>query len=290
MYLKEILQWGINCLKDAGIETPRLDAEVLLAYALKKDRIQIYLDNLEIVGKEQESLYTALIEKRASRIPVSYLTGLKEFMSLNFIVNESVLIPRPDTEILVETVCKMGKPGSRILDLGTGSGAIAVSLAKYNEDWRVIATDLSINALLIAKENARINGVIDRIYFIQMNLFDGLCTMNLANTGLFDWVVSNPPYISSGKIPKLPYEISKYEPKLALDGGKDGLDVIKKILSNAYKTLKPNGNLAIEIGYDQKEGVKIIADTIGRYSNYQFIKDYSGVPRVFYCQIKGSDV
>ncbi len=298
MYLKDLLDWGIQSLKNVGIETARLDAEVLLAHVLRKERGQLYIDMQEPVGEEGESRYRSFIGKRIAHTPVTYLTGHKEFMSLDFIVNESVLIPRPDTEVLVETVCKIGKPGSRVLELGTGSGAIAVSLAKYREDWRILATDLSMDALLAAKENARLNGVIDRVFFVQMDLFDALCTMNratpctinCATTGLFDWVVSNPPYVPSEEISGLPYEISMYEPRLALDGGKDGLDVIRKILLDAYKVLKPDGNLAIEIGFGQGESVRVIADEVGRYSNCSIIKDYSGIPRVFYCQIRNSDV
>lgn len=290
MYLKELLQWGIGSLKDAGIETAALDAEVLLAYVLGKNRTQLYLDGQEVVGNEAESIYNTVIGKRVSRVPVSYLTGHKEFMSLDFCVNESVLIPRPDTEILVETICKMGKPGSLVLELGTGSGAIAVSLAKYNEDWGILATDISMNALLVAKENAKINGVSDRVYFAQMDMFDGLRMMNHATPGIFDWVVSNPPYIASGEIYQLSPEIRKYEPKLALDGGLDGLDAIREILSKAFMVLKPDGKLAIEMGYGQRDPVQAIADSVGRYSQYRVVNDYSGTPRVFYCQLSNSDV
>jgi release factor glutamine methyltransferase len=280
MRLKELQQWGIQKLKTANIETARLDAEVLLAHILHKDRFQLYLDTDEAINGDIESQYKALIGKRASRVPVSYLTGHKEFMSLDFIINENVLIPRPETEILVETVCKMGKPESLVLDVGTGSGAIGISLAKYNKDWQILATDVSFEALMVAKTNAGINGVIDRIKFFQMNLFDAL------STGCnFDWIVSNPPYISTEELPRLSAEVSEYEPKLALDGGPDGLEIIRKILLEAYKLLKPDGKLAIEMGYGQSEIIQIIAHEIGKYSDFSIIKDYSGIPRVFYCQI-----
>ena len=145
-----------------------------MAHALKKDRLKLYLDLEEAVDEESELYYRILIGRRSDLMPISYLTGHKEFMSLDFMVNENVLIPRPETEVLVETICRLGKAGSRVLELGTGSGAIAVSLAKYNLDWRIVATDLSMEALLVARENARCNGVIDRVSFLQADLFSGM--------------------------------------------------------------------------------------------------------------------
>jgi release factor glutamine methyltransferase len=328
---KDLLQWAVSfLLRKCNAETPRLDAEVLLAHAMKKDRLQLYLDLEVAVDEESESYYRSLIGKRSACTPVSYLTGHKEFMSLDFMVNEDVLIPRPETEVLVETVCSLGKPGGRILELGTGSGAIAVSLAKYNPDWHIVATDLSFEALMVARENARCHRVIDRICFLQGDLSGGIakskerkvrrrgseeargrvCEVEwrrgsegastrlhasssphiLRNTlshpytpGPFDWVVSNPPYIPTRDLARLPDGIRKYEPVLALDGGADGLDVIRRIIAEAYTVLKPAGRLALEIGYGQSEDVQKIADETGRYSDYFIVKDYSGIPRVFYC-------
>ncbi len=279
MYSKDLLQWAVGKLRKCNTETPRLDAEVLLAYAMGKDRLQLYLAMEETVDAERELSYRILIEKRSAHVPISYLTGHKEFMSLDFTVNESVLIPRPETEILVEAVCKLGEPGSRVLELGTGSGAIAVSLAKYNPDWHILATDLSMEALLVARGNARCHGVIDRISFLQGDLFDAL-----SSQGEFDWVVSNPPYIPAEDMENLPAGVRDYEPLLALDGGRDGLDVIRRIISEAHEMLKPGGRLAIEMGYGQSNDVQGIADKIGEYSHYSMIKDYSGIPRIFCCQ------
>lgn len=316
---KDLLQWAVSfLLRKCKAETPRLDAEVLLAHAMRKDRLQLYLDLEVAVDEESESYYRSLIGKRSACTPVSYLTGRKEFMSLDFMVNEDVLIPRPETEVLVETVCRLGKPGSRILELGTGSGAIAVSLAKYNPDWHIVATDLSFEALLVARENARCHRVIDRICFLQGDLSGGIAKSKerkvrrrgsegasthlhasssphiLRNTlshpytpGPFDWVVSNPPYIPTGDLARLPAGIRKYEPVLALDGGADGLDVIRRIIAEAYTVLKPAGRLALEIGYGQSKHVQKIADETGRYSNYFIVKDYSGIARVFHCCRRG---
>ena len=287
MRLKDMLSWAVEELRKHNSETPRLDAEVLLAYTMKMDRLQLYLNPEDVADEERESSYRILIEKRSAYMPVSYLTGHKEFMSLDFMVNENVLIPRSETEILVETVCKLGIPqctgeikgGCRVLELGTGSGAIAVSLARYNPDWRVLATDLSEKALLVARKNARFHGVMDRITFLQSDLFSAL-----SRHSKFDWVISNPPYIPALDLACLPAGIREYEPMLALDGGADGLDVIRRIIAEAYIMLRPGGRLAIEIGYGQSEEVQKITDETGRYSDYSIIKDYSGIPRIFCCR------
>jgi len=288
--VKGVLQWAAEELRKLHFETPRLDAEVLLAHTLKMDRIQLYLDLEKPISEEEESYYRILIQKRLGRAPVSYLTGHKEFMSLDFRVDKSVLIPRPETELLVETVCNLGEPGSRVLEPGTGSGAIAVSLARYNPDWHVVATDLSMEALLLARENARRHGVVERVSFLQADLFRAFKKPGVFASGDtisprngFDWVVSNPPYVSTGELAHLPDEIREYEPILALDGGADGLDVIRRIIKEAYMVLKPDGRLAIEIGSGQSADVLKIAGETGRYSDCSVIKDYSGIPRVFHC-------
>ncbi|MBM3211604.1 peptide chain release factor N(5)-glutamine methyltransferase, partial [Candidatus Poribacteria bacterium] len=276
---------GVQELKKVEIETARLDAEVLLAQILNKDRIQLYLFPDEIIDENAEFSYKKLILQRTIRIPISYLTGHKEFMSLDFVVNRNVFIPRPETEILIENVCKLGKPESLVLDIGTGSGAIAVSLAKYNKNWRILATDISFKSLLVAKENAKLNDVLDRVNFLQTHLFSGI-----SQKQRFDWVVSNPPYIPTKELPGLAPEISKYEPKIALDGGFDGLDIIRKLLLESHKILKPQGKLAMEIGHGQSYSIQAISDKVGKYSDYSIIEDYSGIPRVFCCQIKNSSV
>ncbi len=276
-----ILTWGIKTLKDGGIENPQLDAEVLLAYVLKKDRIYLYLDSQKQLEKRLELNYKSLIKERLNHKPISYITGHKEFMSLDFIVNESVLIPRPETEVLVETVCKLGSRGSTVLELGTGSGAIAVSLAKYNQDWKVVATDISFQALLVASENAKVHDVSKRIRFIQTNLFDGL-----SKRKLYDSVVSNPPYVPTDDLDSLSDDIRKYEPKVALDGGKDGLDIIKQILIQSPDVLKIGGYIALEIGYGQSGKIIDFASALGIYSDCFTVNDYSGIPRVFCCKLR----
>jgi len=291
-HTKEFFLWATELLSDEGIQNPQLDAEVLLAYVLNKDRVQLYIYPDYVLSNRECLQYKTLIGKRLERVPVSYLTGHKEFMSLDFKVNRNILIPRPETEMLVETVCKFGSntplrpsqegndAGSRVLDLGTGSGAIAVSLAEYNPDWSVLATDVSMDALLIARENAIFHGVIDRVWFIQTDLFDGI-----SPNYKFDWIVSNPPYIPTSDLSSLSDEIRKYEPILALDGGIDGLDVIIRIIENAFLFLKSFGHLAIEIGYGQSDDVQRIAEETGKYSDYLVVNDYSGIQRVFCCKL-----
>ncbi len=276
--VKDLLQWATEKLRERNFETPRLDAEVLLAHAMKIDRLQLYLAFEDSVDKEIELYYTSMIAERLAYRPVSYLIGNKEFMSLDFIVNENVLIPRPETETLVETVSKLGIAGSRVLELGTGSGAIAISLARHNHDWHFVATDLSMEAILVAQENARLHDVIERISFVQGDLFSAF-----SRHGEFDWVVSNPPYIPTRDLADLPPGIRQYEPILALDGGIDGLNVIRRIISEAHTVLKPDGQLAIEIGYGQSDEVQNLAYETGKYSDFFITEDYSGIPRVFCC-------
>lgn len=278
--VKDLLQWATERLKQRGSETPRLDAEILLAHAMKIDRLQLYLAFEDDVDKDGELYYRSMIEERLAYRPVSYLIGNKEFMSLDFIVNENCLIPRPETETLVETVCRLGKAGSRVLELGTGSGAIAISFAKYNPDWYVVATDLSMEAILVAQENARLHDVIDRISFLQGDLF-----IAFSRHSEFDWVVSNPPYIPTRDLADLPAGIRQYEPIVALDGGTDGLSVIRRIIAEAYTVLKPGGQLAMEIGYGQSDEVQNLAYETGKYSDFSIIEDYSGIPRVFCCSL-----
>lgn len=279
--MNDLLRWAIEQLRKSGVETPQLDAEVLLAYVLKRDRLRLYVEPEINIDRVQELRYRELISKRLERMPVAYITGHKEFMSLDFKVDQSVLIPRPETEILVEVVCKQGKAVSRVLEIGTGSGAIAVSLAKYNPEWRILAIDISMSAIRIAHENACRHEVAKRISFAQTNLFDAI-----SFHGKFDWIVSNPPYIPTADLAKLSDEIRKYEPIIALDGGADGLTVIRHIIEDAHEFLKPDGQLAIEIGYGQSEMVRGIADEMGQYSDCSMIDDYRGIPRVFCCRLR----
>lgn len=279
--INELILWATDSLSNEKISTSRLDAEVLLAYVLKKDRTWLYLESKSIIDKANVELFELLIKKRQTHIPVSHLTGNREFMALDFYVNSDVLIPRPETELLVEMICKHGQRVSDVLDLGTGSGAIAISIAKYNPRWRVFATDISMNALLIAKKNAINHDLANSVFFIQTDIFTGISTQ-----AKFDWIVSNPPYIPTGEINNLSDDVRKYEPKIALDGGDDGLNVIRSIMNEAFIFIKKDGRMAIEFGYGQSDDVIKIADRTGKYSNYQIINDYANIPRIFCCKLK----
>lgn len=266
------------------------DAKVLLEHCLKSSSAEIYLNGKNVSASERK-IYKKYILKRKSGIPAAYLTGSTEFMGLNFFINRDVLIPRQDTEILVEEVIRILPtshfPLPAILDIGTGSGNVAVSLAKYINNSKIVATDISNNALKVARKNAKLNNVSDKITFLQCDLFP--TTYHLFATGeptrpltAYDIIVSNPPYVRTSEIPKLQKEI-QHEPYISLNGGKDGLDFYEKIIYGCRRYLKKNGFLIFEIGYHHSKKIKKMMDKIG-LKNINIEKDYSGLERVIYGQ------
>ena len=278
MTIKEILTKGMIILKGSNIDSPKLKARLLLQYILKKPRqYLIVYDNKEIEKKEQWE-YFVNIEKLAKGVPLQHITHSQEFMKMDFYVDENVLIPRPDTEILVEEVIKiaskMSKP--KILDLCTGSGAIAISIAKNVPEAEVHAIDISPKALEIAKKNAKNLGA--KVKFTKSNLFEKL------NKTKFDIIVSNPPYIKRDDIKYLSQEV-KNEPGLALDGGIDGLDFYRKIAKQAIDYLKFESYLCLEIGYDQKDDVIEIINQQENYSRTYSKKDLGGNDRIIVTQV-----
>ena len=256
MTIKQALIKGVTVLKLEKISMPKLKARLLLQYVLKKPRqYLIVYDNQKLTDKEEQE-YLKYIELLTQGEPIEHITHQKEFMKLNFYVDENVLIPRQDTEVLVEEVMKIAKKirARKILDLCTGSGAIAISLAKYLENIQLTALDISGKALDIAIANAKNNHVQDKITFVESNLFQDL------GQEKYDIIVSNPPYIRRKEIETLDKEVRR-EPRLALDGGEDGLDFYRNIIDKGYEYLKYGGYICLEIGYDQKEEVmKIIKD------------------------------
>ena len=280
MTIKQLLSKGMIMLKSNQIESPKLKARLLLQYVLNKKREQLILYDNEQITVAQEKAYIQNIEKLIKGIPLQHITNSQEFMKMNFFVNSDVLIPRPDTEILVEEVIKLGKEkrNPSILDLCTGSGAIAVSIAKYLPNAKVYASDISKKALEMAKTNARNNEVEDKIEFINSDLFEKI-------EGKFDIIVSNPPYIRTEVIKTLDEEVQK-EPMLALDGGKDGLDFYRKIVEEAYSHLKFDSYLCFEIGYDQKEEVTEIVKNAKVYADTYCKKDLYGNDRVIVTRVK----
>ena len=280
MTIKELLNQAVIMLKNENIDAPKNKARMLLQATLKKSReyLMIY-DNKEVENIDRDR-YIKNVKRLILGEPLQYITGIQEFMKLNFLVTKDVLIPRPDTEILVEEVIRKAENISNpvILDLCTGSGAIAVSLAKYIKNVHICAVDISSKALEIAKKNAELNGVKNNIEFIESNLFDKIKERK------FDIKVSNPPYIETETIKTLSKDVQS-EPKIALDGGKDGLDFYRKIADSGSKYLNRQGYICLEIGYNQRIAVRQILENKKRYVNINCIKDLCGNDRVITAQI-----
>ena len=280
MTIKELLNQAVIMLKNENIDAPKNKARMLLQATLKKSReyLMIY-DNKEVENIDRDR-YIKNVKRLILGEPLQYITGIQEFMKLNFLVTKDVLIPRPDTEILVEEVIRKAENISYalILDLCTGSGALAVSLAKYIKNVHICAVDISSKALEIAKKNAELNGVKNNIEFIESNLFDKIKERK------FDIIVSNPPYIETETIKTLSKDVQS-EPKIALDGGKDGLDFYRKIADSGSKYLNRQGYICLEIGYNQRIAVRQILENKKRYVNINCIKDLCGNDRVITAQI-----
>ncbi|WP_195940800.1 peptide chain release factor N(5)-glutamine methyltransferase [Romboutsia sp. 1001713B170131_170501_G6] len=276
MTIRDILIKYMEELKEIS-DTPRLDTEIILQKVLGDvDRIYIHLNLNKELNKEQYEMFLNLISERINGRPIAYIVGNREFMGLDFFVKEGVLIPRPDTEPLVEEIIELCKDKEvNIVDIGTGSGAITVSLAKYIEKSRVISLDISDIPLEVGKINAINNGVDDKIVFKKSDLFSAI-----ENTETkFDVIVSNPPYIPKRDIETLHTQVKDYEPYNALEGGEDGLDFYRNITKQSVRYIKENGILAYEVGHDQAEDVKQIMEANG-YTNIYTKKDIQGIDRV----------
>lgn len=273
--IREALAVATVRLREGGIENPRLDAEVLLACVLQASRTSLYINMDKIIAGPGLDRYGTYVERRLTGEPVAYITGEREFMSLAFHVDRNVLIPRPETEVLVEEALAI-KPLS-IADVGTGSGAIAVSLAYYLPESSVTAIDLSPDALRIAAANAKSNGVGDRITFLHGDLLEPLDQPEFF--GKFDLITANLPYIPSTEVENLPVDVRHFEPLTALDGGADGLHYYRGLGPGAYRLLKNKGTLLLEIGYDQYPRVRDLLTGLG-YVNIKAIKDLAGLERV----------
>ncbi len=276
MTITELLQTGVQVLSGSGTDTPRLDCEVLLSHITKKERIYFILHPAEEAAPEVADAFLRLIERRKKNEPVSYLTGEREFMSLPFHVRDGVLIPRPDTETLVEFVLnKFSGTCPTVLDLCTGSGAIGVSIAKYLDSANVTAVDFSEICVQCAKENADRNGVGKRVRVLRQNILE---QFDLGQR--FDCIVSNPPYIRSDDIAGLEETVRLYEPLTALDGGRDGLIFYRRIAAIAPGLLNPGGILAFEVGHDQADEVAALLRTGGCFDEPAFSCDLAGIRRV----------
>lgn len=274
----ELLSFGKEYLSDKNIDTSIIDAQLILMHVLNLSKIQILTHKELEVDNTKVSQYIELLCQRGANKPIQYILGNKEFMSLNFDVNNKTLIPRADTEILVETILNIAKTNSikYIMDIGTGTGCIAISLLYYNKNMKAVAVDRDIEILQLAKTNAIKHKVEKRIKFIESNLFENIDNSYL---GKFDAIISNPPYIPSDEINSLMPDVKNYEPITALDGGYDGLNFYREITLKAKYYIKKGGFLFYEIGYNQSNDVSQIMLQNG-LENIKVINDLASLPRV----------
>lgn len=264
-----ILQ-GASQLRDIGIDTPEFDSKLLMQHASGFSNVELISQSNDILEPDVAAIFLGFIKRRLEFEPVHRILGYREFYGRNFLLSDATLIPRPDTEILVETVISQ-KPLS-VLEIGTGSGAIAVSLAAELNFVSVLATDISSEALATASKNASAHGVEDRIKFMQADLYHGV-------EGRYDMIVSNPPYIPSNDIFALQKEVQIHDPRLALDGGEDGLDFYRRIFQHAAAYLNCKGKICVEIGIGQDSDVALIAQHSG-FKDVVVIKDLNQINRV----------
>lgn len=277
----KLVQWATTYFNNHDIDSPRATAEILLAHVLNTRRIDLYLRYDQPLIPAELKRFKALIKRRLNREPVAYILGRKEFWSMELNVTRDVLIPRPETECLVEKTIELlaldsDLESKRILELGTGCGAVILALASENARHSYWATDISINAIRVARQNAKQNDLDGKVYFITGDWFAPL----RSKPGLFDLIVSNPPYIKSDDLTRLQPEIHAYEPLLALDGAADGLHCLRRIIQSAYLFLKPRGVIILEIGHDQKAPLKQMIAECGEYEKVNFYQDYSGYDRI----------
>jgi release factor glutamine methyltransferase len=281
----KLLKWATSYFNTHDIERPRAEAEILLSHALKLQRIDLYLRYDQPLYDEDLKRFKELVKRRINREPVAYIVGIKEFWSMDFAVTKDVLIPRPETEFLVEAALDLLPAGStsdpvltprHVLELGTGSGAVILALASMRPGHRFFATDRMWAAVRTARENAVRHGLENNVELICADWFAPFSPKPCA----FDMILSNPPYVPSRLIGGLQPEITGYEPISSLDGGKDGLSCLNHIIGHAHLYLRAKGALLLEIGEDQKNDVERIADGCGAYEHIVCIKDYSGYDRV----------
>lgn len=272
--LREVYTEGKNRLQKAGVQSYEFDARQLLFFVFSIDANQYLLNQSMPFGEEEEkkvNSYFEAIQKRSEKIPLQYITGEQNFCGLDFYVNENVLIPRLDTEVLVEKILEYEEPGQRVMDMCTGSGCIAITLQKLG-GFQVMAVDIFEEALTLARKNAQRNQA--QVTFFQSNMFE-----QLSNTSKVDVIVSNPPYIESKVVDELDDEVKKYEPRLALDGMEDGLHFYRILAREGKRFLNEGGRLYVEIGFDQAEAVKEIFGAQG-FLDIQVYKDLAGLDRV----------
>jgi release factor glutamine methyltransferase len=280
-----LLTWTTDFLRDKGADSPQLDAQVLLAHAKGCTRIQLYTIFDEVAPDALRDKFRALVKERAAGKPVAYLVGQREFFSLPFEVTPDVLIPRPETETLVVRALDLAKERGaasgelKIADVGTGSGILAVTLAKRLPKAHVMAIDISPNALAVAQRNAEKHAVVEQVTFLEGDVLAGTPA-----TPIFDLIVSNPPYVLSGEMATLPDDVKKFEPALALDGGEQGTTVIERLLLQAAERLRPGGWLLIEIGPSTAARTESLVDETPGLKRHPTLKDLAKLPRIVQAQ------
>ncbi len=286
MKIGQALKWGENYLAQFSFEDPAVEAEAILEGIIEIPRTSLYLNREEQCSPDEETRFQELIKRRSQREPAAYLLGVKNFNGLDLKVNRSVLIPRPETELLVEEALGILRNEKskevRVLEIGTGSGCISIYLALSFNPAQMLATDISEEALVLAKDNAHNFKVSKNIQFMRSHIYDSLPT---GAKGDFDMIISNPPYIASSQFPNLDLDLA-FEPRTALDGGEQGLDVIKPLVKNAPAYLRTNGTLIIEIGYDQGPRVKTLFEEAG-FSNIRIVPDLNHHDRIVLGKING---
>lgn len=275
--IRDVIGWTVAHFQRKGIRTARLDAEVLLAHSLGVNRLYLYLNLDRPLALDERKRYRELVQRRSRREPVAYLVGEREFWSLTFRIRPGVLIPRPETELLVNATVReiRNQESPLVLEIGTGSGAVAVAVAREVPQAWVVATDISLSALALAQLNAEQCGVRDRIHFVASDLFSGF-----KGGHHFHVICSNPPYIPSSAIEILEPEIRDYEPRHAIDGGPDGLDVIRALITQAPRYLKSGGCLMTEIGENQETRVREMFLNLGGFKDIKTLRDLASLPRV----------
>ena len=276
MQLKEALNNAIEYLTSRDVGSPRMNAEMLLMFTVGCDRAHIYAHPERQLTADEESRYTEVINERARGVPAQYIVGHQEFWGLDFIVNPSVLIPRPETEHLIETVLELSKTYSapsqlKMIDVGTGSGAIALALAKEFPSAEVHACDISADALEVARANAARLGF-DRVQFHQSDVL-----ADISRDGSFDFVVSNPPYVALSEEDKVQDVVKKFEPRVAVFAGTHGLDIIRRLIPQSHEALRPGGWLLMEVGYSMSEAVMQL---LSGWNEVHAVPDLQGIPRV----------
>ncbi|MEK6743547.1 MAG: peptide chain release factor N(5)-glutamine methyltransferase [Nitrospirota bacterium] len=278
--LAEAIQKAAETLTAHNVPNARLDAELLLRHALGKDRAWLLVHMQDRLDDQAQRSFEQNIERRKLREPLQYITGTQEFWGLPFMVTPDVLIPRPETEFVVEAALKAvsGITAPVIVDLCTGSGCIAISIAKELATARIFATDRSERAVPVAQENARRNGVADRIRFLEGDLFGPLEEMDLR--GRIDVIVTNPPYVRSGDLTTLQPEVRDFEPEIALVAGPEGTEIAERIIHQAPEYLKPGGSLIMEMGVGQASALRKIVEETYRFGPIEIVKDLAGIERV----------